>query len=235
MTSPIDARPLHRLPAALPLQEAQRVLVLAPHPDDECIGCGGLIAALVQRQVPVKVVLVTDGGGAGGLPPGAGQLRQQEFLAALAVLGVREHALLGLPDGGLHADAALCDAIAHELRAFEPDWLLTPALADAHRDHACVAAAARAAAPAQPGLRCLIEYETWSPAAMPSHALDISEQLPIKMAALAEHRTALACGNYLEATRGLASYRALLLGRLQPGAAAEAFMVLERASGFAAG
>jgi hypothetical protein len=60
-------------------------------------------------------------------------------------------------------------------------------------------------------------------------------QLECKLRALQAHRTALACGNYLEATRALAIYRGLLLGRPQAGAAAEAFVCHGRADAFGLG
>ena len=81
----LDACPL---PQALDLTQARKVLVFAPHPDDETLGCGGTLARLALH-CPVKVVLVTDGSGAGGLPPGADTIRQAEFVRALAVLGRR--------------------------------------------------------------------------------------------------------------------------------------------------
>ena len=106
------------LPEALPWPPASRVLVFAPHPDDEAIGCGGLIVRLVEAGVAVRVVLVTDGSGAGGLPPGAAQVRQREFLASLARLEVKDHAMLGFPDGELVAAAPLFEAVDAQVRSF---------------------------------------------------------------------------------------------------------------------
>lgn len=227
-----DPSPLCALPAPLPLPSARRVLVLAPHPDDECIGCGGLIATLLARGVPVKVVLVTDGAGAGGLPAGAAEVRQREFRRSLVVMGVGESALLGFPDGELALDDALIDAVKNEVRRFSPNWLLAPSSADAHRDHRCVALAARAAAMASATVEQLLEYETWTPVSA-SHVLDISGQLAIKLAALDEHATALAHGNYRAATEGLARYRSLLLGGPRADGAAEAYLMLGRDTDFA--
>lgn len=227
-----DGGPLYRGMAPLPLAHARRVMVLAPHPDDECIGCGGLIVALRRRGVPVKVVLVSDGGGAGGLPPEAAAIRQREFDAALAQLGVVEQDKLGFIDGQLHAAEGLHGAVAAVVRGWSPNWLLAPTSADAHRDHRAVARAARAAAQAAATVEQLLEYEISTPVPA-SHVLDIAEFLPIKLRALAEHATALAHGRYVEAAEGLARYRALQLAAPRPGAAAEAYLLLERTGGYA--
>ena len=215
----------------LPLQQAQRVLVFAPHPDDESIGCGGLLVRLVEAGVPVHVVLVTDGGGAGGLPAGAAALRQEEFLAALHTLGVKSHAMLGFEDGALDRGAALRLAVASQVQAFAPNWVLSPSPADAHRDHRCVAHAVQQAALASAAVQWMLQYETWS--ALPiSHVLDVSEQMPKKMAALAQHHTALAQMDYAAAASGLARYRALLLQPGRRGGFAEGFLATERSQGF---
>jgi hypothetical protein len=97
------------------------------------------------------------------------------------------------------------------MQEFGPDWVLGPAAQDLHADHRAVALAVRDAATVQAGLHCLCEYESWG--AVPiTHVLDIGAVLEIKLQALKSHATALACGNYLEASRGQASYRSLLLG-----------------------
>ncbi|MBI3368683.1 MAG: PIG-L family deacetylase, partial [Burkholderiales bacterium] len=138
--------PLCPLPAHLPLAEATRVLAFAPHPDDEAIGCGGALAQLAQAGVPLRVVLVTDGAGAGALPAGTAVLRQREFVAALRTLGVADHALLGFPDGGLTWQSPLLAAIQQQVDQFAPTWILSPSRADAHRDHRVVAQAVLRAA-----------------------------------------------------------------------------------------
>lgn len=125
-----------------------RALVLAPHPDDESIGCGGLLAAKARAGLPVLVAVLTDGryGVGGALPPeDAATLRRGELAAALAVLGLpAAPAFLGCPDGSLgllpHAERdALLERLAALLREFRPDELYLPNPADCHADHeACL-------------------------------------------------------------------------------------------------
>src|ERR1700761_5659269 len=76
------------------------MLVIAPHPDDETLGAGGLIAALRQRGVPVNVVAVTDGENAYGNDASLGILRREEQENALQLLGVERDAIsrFCLPD-----------------------------------------------------------------------------------------------------------------------------------------
>lgn len=94
-----------------------RVLVVAPHPDDETLAVGGLIHRLTRSGVPVRVVFITNGDGyphavIDGLrkphPTGAdyvafGALRQREAIAAMRRLGLGGGHIrfLGFPDGGL--------------------------------------------------------------------------------------------------------------------------------------
>lgn len=232
-TAPRMEGPLCALPTAFPLAEARRVLVFAPHPDDESIGCGGLLARLAQAGVPTRVVLVSDGSGAGGLPAGAGETRQQEFRAALARLGIDDMSLLGFPDGELALTPPLLAAVAQEVRDFAPQWVFSPASIDLHRDHRVVTEAVRRAALAITSVEVVWHYETWSPLPI-THVLDITDLLATKLSALNEHRTALACGNYLQGTEGLSRHRALLLGAPKPDGAAEGYLATQRSTGFTA-
>ncbi|MDT8264721.1 PIG-L family deacetylase, partial [Roseomonas sp. DSM 102946] len=98
-----EAWPLEGLEALLP--EAGPVLLLSPHPDDESLGCGGLLAQLAARGREVRVVLVSDGAASHDSrlypPRRLAALRQEEMAAALAALGLGPERLvtLGLPDG----------------------------------------------------------------------------------------------------------------------------------------
>ena len=83
-------------------------LVVAPHPDDETLGCGGAIALLRQLGIAVKVVVVSDGTkshpNSKTYPPTSlKKLREGESLAALAILGVAPEAVafFGMPDGAV--------------------------------------------------------------------------------------------------------------------------------------
>ncbi len=101
------------------LEGVQRILILAPHCDDETLGAGGLIQAAVQAGIETRVVIATNGDGYRfatseefkKLYPTArdyihmGEVRQEESLAALAKLGVSsDHVtFLGYPDRGTSA------------------------------------------------------------------------------------------------------------------------------------
>lgn len=107
------------LPAAPAFTRGQRILILSPHPDDETLCCGGMIAGAVAAGAQVSVVWATAGDGfefaaslsSRTLDPGdaqmraLGQTRVQEARKAAGVLGVpiSNTFMLGYPDGGLSA------------------------------------------------------------------------------------------------------------------------------------
>jgi len=133
------------------------LLVLAPHPDDESLGCGGLIAACCAAGHDVYVLVVTDGAashtGSARYPPShLATLRQSETAAAMAALGLPRERLefLGLPDGRapLHGrkfrEAA--DRIAAFAISFGIGSICTTWMHDPHRDHRAAHLLGRAAA-----------------------------------------------------------------------------------------
>ena len=126
----------------------RRTLVVAPHPDDETLGCGGVIARLRRSGAVVRVLIVTDGREShqSALISSAAlvRLRAEEALAACARLGVaaEEVCMLAFPDGGLAAaGTALAARLAREINAFHPEQIFYPSGIDAHPDHRAVAEA----------------------------------------------------------------------------------------------
>lgn len=213
----LDACPL---PQTLDLTQARKVLVFAPHPDDETLGCGGTLARLALL-CPVKVVLVTDGSGAGGLPPEAAATRQGEFVRALAVLGINDSAQFNQPDGNFQGTPELARQVQLLLKNYQPDWVFLPSPLDYHRDHVRIAAFLEPLCRQAPGVKQLLFYEIWAPVPA-THVVDITEQAERKQAALAEHATAMNCGDYQRAVDGLNRYRGLYIGKDR---LAEAFWV----------
>ena len=158
---------LPRLPALAPLlldPPPTRVLVVAPHPDDEVLGVGGLLALLQAAGSQVELVAVTDGEASnpgGSIAPSAlAVLRQAETAAALEHLGVRPPGRhLHLPDGG----GALLEqpVVAALVDVLDPDtWLLGPWSRDGHPDHEAVGRACETAA-ARAGAR-LLAFPVWA-------------------------------------------------------------------------
>ena len=109
-----DDRSFFNSPESIPLLKIETLvdrlaaLIIAPHPDDETLGCGGAIALLRKLDISVKVLVVSDGTQSHpnsiAYPSSAlKKLREKESLAALAILGVEPEAVsfLGLPDGAV--------------------------------------------------------------------------------------------------------------------------------------
>jgi len=138
------------------------VVVVAPHPDDEVLGVGGLMARLTRLGAAVRVLAVTDGDGA--RPPAGwstqrlARERVEEAECACAVVGVDAPRRLGLPDGAVeeHEDA-LAEALG---QALAPHTVcLATWRADGHPDHEATGRAT-ARACAHTGAR-LVEYPVW--------------------------------------------------------------------------
>ena len=124
---------------------ARHVLVLAPHYDDEVLGCGGLLAELAESGADIHIVFLSDSsGGVEGVdnPTAYGARRREESERAGRVLGVRRTEHLGLRDGQLayHRDD-LRRAIEERLRGTNFDLLLLPSPLEISSDHQAAFAA----------------------------------------------------------------------------------------------
>ena len=134
----------------------ERVLVIAPHPDDDVIACG----ALLQRAQNARILFVTDGE-RNPWPQRFkfrklfinandrarwGAMRRAEALNSITRLGISADSahFLGIPDQQLmsrarRGDRELIDAIEREIRDFDPTLVVSPSSFDAHYDHRAIA------------------------------------------------------------------------------------------------
>ncbi|MET0304292.1 MAG: PIG-L family deacetylase [Microbacteriaceae bacterium] len=140
-----DGGRLDRQPR-LDLGAIGELIVVAAHPDDETLGCGGTIAVCAARGIPIQVLVVTDGAAS---HPGSpthttdelSGIREEELTSALRILAPRARITwLGLPDG---ASETGTDAIRRTLeeavgRAAATPLVLAPWVGDGHHDHRIV-------------------------------------------------------------------------------------------------
>jgi LmbE family N-acetylglucosaminyl deacetylase len=203
------------------------VLVIAPHPDDEAIGCGGAVLLHSQRGDRVAVAFLTSGElGLKSLPPAeAICVRESEAAAAAQVLGIEAY-FLRLPDWGCEDQIVQGAAqLASQLSRYRPAVVYVPHPADNHPDHRAALPMLQAAlnGNAAPEVR---GYEVWSPLAAHDLVEDIGAVLSRKLEAIACYRSQMAQFRYDRATVGLAQYRGALAGKCDY---AEVFALLDSA------
>jgi len=202
-------------------------LVLAPHYDDEVLGCGGLLARLAARGSAVRVLFLTDGGGGveevGDRDEYAAR-RRSESQAALEILGGNATAIdrqhLGLPDGRLaqHQDR-IAEAVERGLLEARPDLVLVPSPLEGTGDHQAafwalhrVLGAVREGDPLAPFVRDLEVwlYEVNHPG-YPDVLIEVEDELPVLERAMAAYASQEDRHGYWSAALGLRRYRAVTL------------------------
>jgi LmbE family N-acetylglucosaminyl deacetylase len=155
----LEALPLLRWTAGVP------VVVVAPHPDDETLGAGGLLRAAHRTGSPITIVAVTDGEashpGSSTSPAELRRRRPVETTEAMHRLGLDDATVVrcGLPDGGVEAHEHQIEHTLRLLLSSETVCLATWRH-DGHPDHEAVGRAASAAASAC-GAR-LVEIPIWA-------------------------------------------------------------------------
>lgn len=205
----------------------QRVLVLAPHPDDETFGCGGTLALHRQYGDPVRVVFITSGELGDWQETQDAEAcrtrRETEVGVALARLGVEEWEFWRYPDRAVAADGALIARLTEAIHAYHSTLLYVPSPLEFHPDHRAVAQAVRAALRGWSGELRVGFYEVGY--ALPLNTLvDITPVWEIKEQTIRAYESQLQGWDYLSVSQGLGQFRSLTLGRQVT--AAEAFYVV---------
>ena len=200
------------------------VLVIAPHPDDESIGCGGTICLHTDGGDRVAAVFLTSGEFAlSDLPKEkAWAIREGEAEEAARILGIADMTFLRRPD---HYLGDAIEATAAELRSLleqqPPQLIYLPHACDGHPDHrACqqIVQAALSTSPIPPP--ALLGYEVWTPLSEYDHAENISRVIERKLQAVRAHRSQIKQIRYDRAVRALNRYRGTMA---QVGSYAEVF------------
>ena len=224
---------------------SKRVLVVAAHPDDEVLGCGGTIAALTEKGLAVSTLFVSDGVSARGEDPKAVEKRYSEAVNSARQLACEPPTFVGLPDNRLDTLAMLdiVQVIEHHLKRLSPHWIFTHHRGDLNIDHRIVGEAVLTACRPLPGskLEAVYAFEVLSSTewrfahkeAMfcPQHFVDVAATLDTKCRALGCYENELRPFPHPrseEAVRALATWRGTQSGFR----AAEAFEVIyQRQSG----
>ena len=220
------------------LSQLGKVLVIAPHPDDEVLGCGGTIARLADKGHEVHVAVVTKGYEPSFSSDLVAQVRA-ELAEAHDLLGVTRCHFLDLPAAALDTVAAseLNAQIAGVIDEVAPDTLFVPFIGDIHHDHRLVFTSALVAS--RPRSRKvpnrIYAYETLSEtnwaapgvteAFMPNVFFCISETVERKLDAFAKFESQLKPSpdeRSLTTIRALATLRGSTVFRDH----AEAFMLI---------
>lgn len=210
---------------ALDAFPVRRVLVFAPHPDDEVFGCGGALRQLMQAGTTVRTIIATDGG---HIPP-AGlsrenyiERRRRESEQAATILGGYTLTFWDHQDRDLRYGERLVQDCLLAIQESQADLVFAPSPFEVHPDHRalamCVIEAVR-----RHGACRLALYEVGQPIPRPNVLLDIGSVQADKQAAMQCFTSQLAQQDYAGQIEALNRYRAYHT----PGAqAVEAFFLL---------
>jgi len=228
------------MPAVVQAPAACRVLVLAPHMDDEVFACGGTLAKCIGSGGEVVVVYLTDGSKGYKREPtlacSTAELqaletrlvarRKEEARQAGQILGLSEPIFLDLPDAALDVTPPAIKLLSDALRRVAPDVVYLPFLTDPYPDHwitNCLFVEAALHTGLSPTVPCW-GYEAWAPV-VTNTIVDITDVIEAKRQAMDKFVSQITDYDYPRAMLGLNAYRSLLNGRGQ--GFAEAFYTVD--------
>lgn len=194
-----------------PINKA-RVLVIAPHMDDETFACGGLLLLHKQQGSKIGVIFVTDSGGSSESEDKRREVtkvRRKEALQVQEHLGFDWLAELNIPDGAaMRYESEIATKIKEQILQFKPDIVLTPTPIDNHRDHQATAMGVARALNKSKFQGEVWSYEVWS-TTWPNVVVDITRVQSEKLQLIAMYESQLIGMPYHEAITGLNRYRGL--------------------------
>jgi LmbE family N-acetylglucosaminyl deacetylase len=216
----------------------EKTLVIAPHPDDELLGCAGILLRRKRENAEIGWMIVTDMSSDHGWPDERIRERRAEIATITTEVGFGAVFNLGIPTTKVCGvpQSELIERIGAVFRAFLPTEVLVPHRADVHGDHRCVFDAVIACTKwfRFPSICRVLAYETISETEFglggfgvfqPNYFVDITEFIEKKVKLISTYRSEIGTPPFprsVENIRALATFRGATSGFM----AAEAFQLL---------
>lgn len=185
---------------SLNINKKDRILVVSPHPDDESIGCGGVLSLYRGN---CDVLLATDGYRKDLDNKEASKIRVNEFINATDYLDVNERIFLHIPEGEIishYSDFQKIDFQNYK-------YIFVPNRFEAHKDHADLYKVMTKTLRNQRFTGDLLEYEVWTTIRNPNVKIDISSVVDDKKKAINLHESQIEDLDYIGMIIGLNAYR----------------------------
>ncbi len=187
------------------IRGTDKILIVAPHADDESIGCGGFLALYGSQ---CDLMLITDGRKGYTIEKYADEsrlvkIRENEFTNAAKIAHVQNVIFLRIKDG----TTCKSKKVIYTQDITKYDYIFVPNRYESHADHRALLPIFRKMKKVQQAKAMLMEYEVWTPLRHPTWFLDISFVIGIKEKMIAQHESQLADINYIEKGKALSCYR----------------------------
>ena len=191
---------------SLPFEEklpGNKVLVIAPHQDDESIGCGGTLAKHTKAGGRLEIAFCTSGG----------EKRMYEAKDAAKILGSRISHFLQFDIRSLYKNTnQLAERFTELFNRVRPDVIFLPFMIDNHQDHVAVSRAF-VKAYKKKTMDCFIyAYSVWT-TQIPNIVVDISENWEQKKQAIECYKTQLSDRDYITMASSISKYWSVVKGK----------------------
>jgi LmbE family N-acetylglucosaminyl deacetylase len=205
-------------PKDVEIPPGERFLVVAPHPDDDAIGCGGTISKLVHAGKTVRIVYLSIQSSTTFTK----MERLNEIAMSLEIMGAKDYTFLAEV---FPPKVEISELLKEELSTFRPDTIFIPSPLENHDQHLETFEAYAELSKRLPGDDCTMLYEVWTPL-VPNMIVDITQFMDMKIDAINAHKTQTTDLDYSRAAEGLNAYRAAISAKK---GYFEAFLTMNRA------
>ncbi len=209
------------------IPQVKSVMVFAPHPDDDILGCGGVLTKHRNDGASCSIVYVTSGEAPKGKKDRETFARQREEEARKGAeqLGVTNLVYMKEPDGKLKLSDDTIETVVGILKKHKPQLVYIPHALDDHPDHRSTYTIVVEAVKRLKERPMVLAYEVWTPLQVITHTAPLTkEEMNLKLEALSEHTSQVKSINFADAISSLNRYRGILMCRASY---AECFRLIE--------
>lgn len=196
-----------RIHLSFPEKIKKNVLVVAPHPDDELLGCGGIMKQLARENHCYKVLLLTAKGE-------QYQTRLEEFKKAMQSIGCSQYEILHCQDGALKEQRIELTDCIHNICILEDySSIFVPYVLDSNFDHIYTNfVIAQVLKEIRKDISVFM-YEVWTPILYPDYYIDISKEFKEKEIGISAYESQNHIFYVSRRVKAMNQMRAALLGK----------------------